>query len=153
MGYYLSLAMGEFLLRWPVNLLTGCWLTLAGAPSQSGACILLNLLSAFGGAILSFLFTVGLALTAFGRRTAVSGSTQLIFIGWSVRASGDLPLWLRALASKLPFEYGLGASGLLCSLNGPSGGESCRTGTVAGGAAGCGLVVVCGGGEESSCGG
>jgi ABC-2 type transport system permease protein len=81
-GYYLSLAMGEFLLRWPVNLLTGALLALmlAGAPSQSGACIFLSLLSAFGGAILSFLFTIGLALTASAMEYRASFISQVVFM-------------------------------------------------------------------------
>jgi ABC-2 type transport system permease protein len=110
-GYYLSLAMGEFLLRWPVNLLTGALLalTLAGAPAQSGACILLSLLSAFGGAILSCLFTVGLALTAFWveeNRPFFWIYSKLIFTLGGLFVPVEIyPLWLRALASKLPFEY------------------------------------------------
>lgn len=110
-GYYLSLAMGEFLLRWPVNLLTGAMLAMwfVGTPFQLGVYILLGLLSALGGAVLGFLLTIGLALTAFWveeNRPFFWIYSKLVFtLGGLFVPVEVYPAWLRTVAARLPFEY------------------------------------------------
>lgn len=110
-GYYLSLSMGEFLVRWPANFTLGAlvaWLMI-GAPSVQWQAVALALLATCLGACLSFLFVIALALTAFwceeNRPFFWIYSKMIFTLGGLFVPTEVYPGAVRAIAHWSPFAY------------------------------------------------
>jgi ABC-2 type transport system permease protein len=114
-SYHLAKATGEFLIRWPINLILGgvCASSLVGLPSLSWVAIPFVLVTSILGTAMNFLFTISLALTAFwleeNRPFFWIYSKMIFTLGGLFVPTEVYPSTLRSLAVWSPFQYMISA--------------------------------------------